>query len=192
MRVGALLIALALASGCGPTVAETKRPVQFQADAKPSLFFPLAEGTAWSYDVTDESTGGKILLVNRVEKRDGEVATMFGGPDPLSYQDKGDAIVRLPSGSVILRGPFAVGTEWAIEGGKARITSIDATVQTGAGKLAPCVAVEEVTDERRVVTRYAPEVGPVEVEVYARGPGGERLDSRGLLRSFHKAGTEFP
>lgn len=182
---------LALAAGCGPTAAEVKRPTSFQADAKPSLFFPLAEGTAWSYDVTDESTGSKILLVNRVESREGEVAHMFGGPDPLSYQDKGDSIIRLPSGTVVLRGPFTVGTEWAIDGGKARITAVDAAVQTGAGKLAPCLAVEEVTDERRVVTRYAPEVGPVEVEIYARGPGGERLDSHGLLRSFHKAGTEL-
>ena len=184
------LACLIAAAGCGPTAGEVRQPFAFHADAKPSLYFPLAEGTAWSYDVTDEQTGDKILLVNRVEKREGDTAQMFGGPDPQSYRDRGDAIVRLPSGTVILRGPLAVGTEWPIDGGKARISAIDDAVDTAAGRFEHCVAVEEKTDERRVVTRYAPDVGPVEVEIYAAGPGGERLFNKGVLRSYHKAGTE--
>ncbi len=140
MRGWLVAAALALA-GCPGGQAEVKPSVAFRADAPPSLYFPLAEGTAWSYDVADELTGDKLLLVNRVEKREGGVAT-FGGTDPLSYEDRGDAILRRPSGAIVLRGPLAVGESWDVPNGHARITAVDAVVETAAGPQRPCVAVE--------------------------------------------------
>src|SRR5437870_686598 len=184
-----LFLALAVAAaGCGASTGNVKPSFHYTADVKPGVYFPLAVGTAWSYDVVDDSTGEKILLVNRVDTLDGQRATLFTGSDPLVYEDRGNEIVRMPSGAVVMKTPIAAGTAWDIPGGKAKILAIDAKADTMAQSYAACVSVEETTDERRVVTTYAPHVGPVKVEVYARGPAGERLDRRGILRSFHAAG----
>jgi hypothetical protein len=91
---------------------------------------------------------------------------------------------------VALRGPLAAGTAWRQpDGDEAAITRTDAAVQVPAGSYAHCVVVEERGPERRVVTTFARGVGPVLVEIYARGPGGEQLLDRGVLRGYHKAGT---
>jgi hypothetical protein len=181
-------LALAALAGCAAPGGRSKETFQWRADVKPGVYFPLEAGTAWSYEVVDAATGEKLLLVNRVEAREGNRATLANGADPLAYEDRGDALVRLPSGTVVLRAPVAAGESWDIPGGKARITSVDARVAASNQVFSACVVIEESTDERRVVTTYAPHVGPVLVEIYARGPAGERLDRRGMLRSYHRAG----
>jgi hypothetical protein len=175
-------------AGCGAATANHRGAFQWTPDVKPGVYFPLAVGTAWSYDVTDDATGEKILLVNRVDTREGPRATLFTGADPLIYEDQGDSLVRMPSGTIALKTPIQAGTTWEIPGGKAMILAINARVDAIAGSYGSCVSVEETNEERRVVTTYAPNVGPVEVKVFARGPAGERLDRRGILRSFHAAG----
>lgn len=187
-----LVVALAGASGC-PSQKGAVAPVGgVRADATPGSYFPLAETTAWSYDVLDQQTGQTTLLVNRVQRRDGARAVFFEGADPLAYEDDGDHIVRLPSGATVLEGPMKAGRSWAVPGGTARIITVDEAVQAVHESYPHCVVVEELTNETRVVTSYALDVGPVKVEVYARGPAGEQLLHRGLLRGYHKAGSPSP
>jgi hypothetical protein len=184
---GTLAVVAALLSAC-THVPVAPRAIQNRADTPLSTYFPLGEGTAWSYDVLDVPSGEHILAVNRVQARMGNRAMVFTGPDPLSYEDRGDRIVRLPSGATVLQAPIVKEAGWAIPDGYARIIAVDAVAATPAGSWKHCVAVEEATAERRVVTTYAPEVGPAQVEIYSRGPAGEALVSRALLRGYHAAG----
>jgi hypothetical protein len=157
------------------------------------VYFPLAQGTAWSYDALDPGSGRTVLLVNRVQVRDANRAILAGDPDPLAYEDLGDRILVFSSRKPVLVAPIARGASWPLDGGgTATITSIDAAVETPGGRFASCVVVEEAAADRRVVTTYAPEIGPVKVEIYARGDGMELLVSRAVLRSYHKAGSETP
>lgn len=187
MRAVAAAACALFLCGCPGPGGPAKDTFQWRADIAPAAYFPLAEGNAWSYDVADLVTGEKILLVNRVDKREGNRSEMVSGAEPLFYEYRGDAILRFPSGATVLRTPVQPESGWEIPNGRAKITAIDAVVETAGQKYASCVVVEETTDDRRVVTWFAPGVGPVKVEVYARGPAGERLERRGLMRSFHPA-----
>ena len=184
-----LLFAAFELSGCHSPKGASSPVVGARVHARPGDYFPLAEGTSWSYDVRDQQTGETSLLVNRVLRREGARAVFFEGADPLSYQDDGDKIIRLPSGATVLMAPIKAGTSWEVPGGTARIVAIDAVADGVHDRFAPCVAVEELTPETRVVTTYAVDIGPVKVEVFARGPAGEQLLHRGILRGYHKAGS---
>lgn len=161
----------------------------WRAEVRPSEYFPLGAGAAWSYDVTDPASGERILFVNHVLAVEGKRSVFAREPDPIAYEDRGDRIVRLPSETVILRAPIARGSAWDVPGGGARILAVDGEVNAGGTRYTSCLLVEEATPERRVVTTYAPAVGPVAVEIYARGSGGDTLVSRALLRSFHAPGA---
>ncbi len=187
----ALLATVSLA-GCPSPGGPLGKSAPIRPDAPPSELFPLAAETSWSYDVLDQQTGARSLLVNRVLRREGPRAVLFDGDDPLAYEDRGDRIVRLPSGATVLQAPLRAGATWDVPGGAARITSVDATVQAVHQSFTPCVVVEETTAETRVLTSYARDVGPVAVEVWARGPAGEQLLSRGVLRGYHRAGAPTP
>jgi hypothetical protein len=185
-RLPAAALVCALA-GCATGGAPSE--FRWTPEVQPGTYFPLAQGTAWSYDVADAQSGERMLMVNRVLRREGPRAIFFEEPDPLAYEDRGGEILRLPSGTAVLRAPIARGASWAIPGGTARVLSVDGEVTTPGGRYPGCVVVEEATGERRVVTSYAPAVGPVRVEIYARGPGAESLAHRALLRSYHAGGT---
>ena len=159
---------------------------------KPAAYFPLAAGTAWSYDALDPATGRKVFVVNRVLASDGPRAVFSLPPDPLSYEDIGEAIVSYPSRKTILQSPIARGTHWPAGSGTATITSVDAIVEAPAGRYTSCVSVEEVAPDRRIVTTFAPHVGPAQIEVYYREAGREILVSRALLRSYHAPTADSP
>lgn len=188
---GNLLFAL---GACGPA-GPSKTAFSYRADLLPAVYFPLAAGTVWSYRATNPTgEGGELLIVTKVLSRDGTTATISTAPNPLSYEDRGDQIVRLPSGTPILKTPLRVDATWAIPDGTARITSVGAVVEAPAGRYPNCIVVEETTTERRLITSYAPGVGPVKVEIFSRGsssvPGGEQLVSRALLGSFSTGGEQ--
>ena len=184
-----LLAALLLAAGCATTSSATGSH-RLDPQAPPSAYYPLAEGTAWSYDVVD-ANGDSLLLINRVERRDGNKITIRSGNDTQLLEDRGTAIVRLPSGDTVLQGPFAVGTSWAVSGGTARLVEVDAVVESKLGPHRGCVVVVEESPTQRTVTSFAPGIGPVKIEVYSR-EGTEVLAFRGLLRGFRAAGAEGP
>jgi hypothetical protein len=162
-----------LLAGCAPARPSGPKPV-----TGPEEYFPLAAGTAWSYDAEG------ALVVLRVERRDGAHADL----GQFSYEIRQDGIVKLPAQKYVLKVPVAVGLSWPLPGGgQARITSVSASITGLAGDFANCVVVEEDDGAgTRTKTTFAPGVGPVDVEV-----------SRGLsvtharLRGFTRAGEEL-
>jgi hypothetical protein len=184
MRPSLLAVAVLLLAAC-PAAIQAPPAFKWTPDVKPSVYFPLALNTAWSYNVLDPSTGQSVLLVNRVQARDGNRAIIAVEPSPLAFDDLGDSIITFPSRKPVLKVPIAKGATWPLSDGIARILEVDAVVEAPAGRYASCVAVEESTAERRVITTFAPHVGPVKVEIYAREGDRELLISRALLRSYH-------
>lgn len=210
LRVALPLAGLASLAGCAHAPASAAS-FRWTPGVKPAVYFPLAPGTAWSYDALDPSTGSKVLVVSRVQSRTGNRAVFSLPPDPLEYEDTGEAIVAMPSGKAILRTPIEKGAHWPAGAGTASIRAVDGVADTAAGRFAGCVVVEEVAPDRRIVTWFAPRVGPVKLEIYARQipgqipgeiPGGnaggsasaatEILVSRAGLRSFHDGATPAP
>ena len=185
-----LLTAASAAAGCH---AETKSDeFVYRPDLRPSVYFPLAVGTAWSYNVTDPARADTLLLINRVISRDGNRAIFSAPPDPMAYVDAGDRITMEPAGKIVLQAPLTVGAQWPIKGGTATIRSVDARAETPAGTWSSCLVVEENLGPGRVVTTYAPNVGPVQVEVYGRDLQVEIPMSRAVLRGYSKAGSQAP
>lgn len=189
MRSVHLLLVALLAAGCATTSSSTAG-AGLGPQAPPSAYYPLAEGTAWSYDVAD-AAGESLLLINRVERRDGNKITIRSGNDTQLLEDRGAAIARLPSGDILLQGPFTVGTSWSVSGGTARLVEVGAVVESKLGLHRGCVVVVEESPVQRTVTSFAPGIGPVKIEVYSR-EGTEVLAFRGLLRGFRAAGAESP
>jgi hypothetical protein len=186
----ALVIALSL--GACAHVKQAPPAFRWSAGVKPGAYFPLAAGTAWSYDALDPGSGRKVFVVSRVLAKDGPRAVFALDPDPLSYEDTGEAIVSFPSRKTVLQAPIARGTRWPAGAGTATITAVDAVVDAPAGRYLSCVSVEELAPDRRIVTTFAPGVGPAQIEIYYREAGREILVSRALLRSYHDAATETP
>ena len=179
-----LAVTVLLLAAC-PRSTQAPPVFKWTPDVKPSVYFPLALNTAWSYNALDPSTGQNVLVVNRVQARDGNRAILAVEPSPLAYEDLGDSIVTFPSRKPILKVPIAKDASWPLADGTARILDVELVVDTPAGRYLSCVAVEESAPDRRVITTYAPHVGPVKVEIYARDGERELLLSRALLRSYH-------
>lgn len=187
-RLLAVTLALPLlASGCRST--PQIKGFQYRADVKPADYFPLALGTVWSYRATIAGGPSDVLVISRVASRVGTRAMLS---DDLGYNDEGDTLYRLPSGTPVLKTPIAAAASWPVTDGIAKIVSIDAVVVTPGGSYASCVVVEELMTDRRRVVSYAPGVGPVREEIYARDPAGETLISRTLLQSYNPASPEGP
>ena len=183
-----LVVSGCVVSGCAPAL-QAPPAFKWTAEVLPSVYFPLALNTAWSYNALDTTTNQTVLVVNRVQARDGNRAIFAVEPSPLAYEDLGDAIVTFPSRKPVLRTPIAKGATWALPDGTARIADVEATVEAPAGRFLSCVVVEELAADRRVVTTYAPHVGPVKVEIYARDGERELLMQSALLRSYHDAAS---
>lgn len=192
-RAAAPLLGLLAALSLSACPAKTQAPTAFKwsPDVKPGAYYPLRLDNAWSYNAYDFATGESVLVVNRVQARDGNRAIFATEPSPLAYEDVGDAIVTFPSRKPILKTPVAKGTSWPLEGGgTARIVEVEGAVDTPAGHYDACVSVEESAPDRRIVTTFAPGVGPVKLEIFAREGDKEIPVMRALLRSFHDASAE--
>src|SRR3954452_14350612 len=116
MRARLLLAALAL-TACR-SAPPTKPGFSWSPDVRPAAYFPLADGSAWSYEVADAATGEKILAINRGLRHEGTPAGFGQAPAALSYEDRGDELVRLPSGTPVLKAPIRKDASWPIPGGE--------------------------------------------------------------------------
>ena len=191
-----LLSVLLFGLGCLPP-PPAKTPFTYRPDLLPAAYFPLAENTVWSYRAkTPSGEGGELLVVVKVAAKNGRVAIISTEPNPLSYEDTGDTILRLPSGTPILKTPLTASATWDIPDGTAKILAVDGVAETPAGRFPDCLVVEEITHDRRLVTSYAPGVGQVKQEIYARDASGkgapDQLETRILLGSFHAGGSSEP
>jgi hypothetical protein len=154
--------------------------------------YPLETGWKWAYDV--EKDGMNILAIYAVLERTGDVAVVQAGDERLTYAVTADGIAQKEGGAVgdfILKNPVSLGAEWPVAGGRAKIVAVDRQVTLEpAGSFAGCVVVEVTRTEpvRVVRTTYAPDVGPIALELEVQE--GQRFitETRARLRAVTKPG----
>src|SRR5262245_20410178 len=113
-----LVAAAVLLAACAPSMRPP--PVfKWTPDVKPSVYFPLALNTPWGYNALDPATGQSVLVVNRVQSREGNRAIFAVDPSPLAFEDLGDAIISFPSRKPVLKVPIARDATWALPDGNA-------------------------------------------------------------------------
>ncbi|MDH5672206.1 MAG: hypothetical protein OEZ06_08660 [Myxococcales bacterium] len=160
----ALALVLPLALSAVGACAGAK-PAPTRAPAAVADYYPLREGSAWSYDV-DAGSGGTVLAVTRVERVEGSSVWVRTGEGSERYELHPDAIGRPDRGGLLLQGPLAPGSSWDSGGGaRATVEAFEQVVETRAGRFEGCVRVVETggASGARIETTYCPRVGPVRV-----------------------------
>jgi hypothetical protein len=148
---GLWLVGCASAPAAKPTDALT-----------PERLYPLAAGSAWSYDV-DMGTGEMVLAITRVTEAGGGQASVQGGEGTTRYEIRPDGIYRVAGGGYLLKAPLKVGARWSSgQGMQAEIIKLDAAVESPAGRFTRCVEVLErgASSGALITTTYCPDVGP--------------------------------
>ena len=180
-RLLGLALAAALVAGgasCASTgagAAPSGPPKTFTAGE----LYPLEAGWKWAYDLVKD--GQTMLALYSVLDRTGDNATVQAGEDQLGYAITPQGIAQKDGpvvGDFIVKNPVAVGTEWPVAGGRARITAVAQSVNVMAGRFDDCVVVEatRANPPRVARTTFAPGVGPVIIEL--ADPGRRRDDHR--------------
>jgi hypothetical protein len=191
--LGLGLVAMALGVGCATAAGgEGALPPQ-PKNLKAADYYPLTPGWRWAYDL--EKDGQKILAMYAVLERTIDTAIVQAGDERLIYAIGPDGVAQREGtmlGDFVIKDPVAVGTEWPVAGGRARIVSVTEQVTTLAGKFPWCVVVEvSRTSPTRVVrTTFAPEVGPVQIEVLVQSGGSMVPVTRASLRAVTRPGED--
>jgi hypothetical protein len=183
------LLALRCASGGTPGVIEPRK------DLTAADYYPMASGWKWAYDL--EKDGTTMLATYAVLERTADGAVIQAGDERLAYAVTPDGVAQREGNAVgdyVIRNPVRVGNEWAVQGGRAKIVAVDQEVNVESiGKLRGCVTVEATRAEPMRVTRttFAPDVGPVVIEVLVQDDGRLVTSARAHLRAITKPGQDL-
>lgn len=157
-----LAVGVLLLSACASAPAPKPQPQPLS----PARLFPLALGSAWSYDV-DAGDGEQVLAITRVVQAGPGFAGVQGGEGVRRYELRTDGLYQPAQGGYLLREPITRDASWEAGNGiTARVTAVGVAIETSAGRFSGCVTVrEEGAPSGAVVsTTYCPDVGPVVVE----------------------------
>jgi hypothetical protein len=184
------VVALGIA-GCATTPAPSA--VEASKSRSASDFYPLDAGWKWAYDV--ERQGEHLLAVYAVLERTPETAIVQAGEERLEYAVTAAGVAQkegVTVGDFVLKNPIALGAEWSVSAGKAKITSVSETARSPAGDYVNCVVVEVLRSEptRLSRTTFAPGVGPVAIEVQVQSQGRFVTTMRASLRGATKPGQD--
>jgi hypothetical protein len=183
----AILLALSCATSSGGGEAVRPRSGLTAAD-----YYPLADGWKWAFDV--EQDGMNILATYVVLERKGAIATVQAGDERLAYVVTPEGVAQFDGsaiGDYVIKNPIQQGAEWPVAGGRARLASVSEEVNIeSVGRYAGCVVVEVTrTDPARVTrTVFAPDLGPVAVEVQVQEGPKFVTKTRAKLRAVTKPG----
>jgi hypothetical protein len=175
---GAALAAIALIAckGAQPrTAPEPAASASTAGAAEPAVYYPLAVGNSWTYQVTDPSGVHEETI--RIVGRDG----------PWFIDDHRGRILVDSEGvrdadRYLLRAPLTTSARWsAVENlvvQRFEVIATDVKVQTKDGAFPGCVIVRNEQplpmNRGKLVTEwtYAPHVGLVELRTQTVGPSG--------------------
>ena len=186
-------ILLALAVGCA-SGATTSPVIAPRPNLKAADYYPLASGWKWAYDL--EKEGMNVLATYAVVERNGDVAVVQAGEERLTYAIGPDGVAQkdgLAGGDYVIRDPLTVGAGWAVAGGRAKIVAVGTEVNVESiGRLGGCVVVEVAREEpsRIVRTTFAPEIGPVALELQVLTGQKYVTTTRAQLRAVTKPGDQ--
>jgi hypothetical protein len=185
------LSVVSMLAGCA-TSGAAPDAIQPRAGVVAADYYPLGDGWKWAFDV--EQDGTNILATYVVLERKGGVAVVQAGDERLTYVVTPDGVAQFEGnaiGDYVIKNPIAKGSEWAVAGGRARIASVDETLSIDSvGRYAGCVTVEVTrTDPARVTrTVFAPDLGPVAVEMQVQEGPKFVTKARARLRAVTKPG----
>lgn len=179
------------ALGCGtkpaPPAAQPSRSLAAED------YYPLSPGWKWAYDL--EREGDRVLAVYSVLERTSEKVVVQAGDDRLTYAVTAAGIAQHDAGSAgdfLLKNPPALGAEWPVFGGRAKVAAVNQQVSVPAGDYAGCLVVETLRSDpvRLSRTTYAPGVGPIAIEVQVQDQGRFVTTLRASLRGVTKPGED--
>jgi hypothetical protein len=184
-------LGLVLAAGCATSDGTVKHVARTNLQA--ADYFPLAEGWKWAYDV--EKDGQKILGIYSVIQKTAEGATIEAGTEKLTYAIKPEGLAQMDAngvGDFVLKNPLVKDASWPVSGGTARVVSTSEEVTVDAGHFYDCAVIEVTrTDPPRLArTIFAPDVGPIVIELQIEQNGKYVLATRARLRSSTKPGDD--
>ena len=187
-----LCAALSLSVGCATTPAAI--PAAATKPRSAIDYYPLDAGWKWAYDL--DRSGEQMLAVYAVLERTLDTAIVQAGTERLEYAITAQGVAQkegVTIGDYVLKNPIALGAEWGVFAGKAKITSVDQTVHgTGGADYTNCIVVESLrTDPVRLSrTTFAPGVGPVAIEVQVQSEGRFVTTMRATLRGATRPGQD--
>jgi hypothetical protein len=190
----AVVVVALLASGCA-TQGGSPNDIKPRANLTAADFYPLAPGWKWAYDV--EKDGLNILATYAVLERTGDTAVVQAGDEKLTYAVTPEGIAQKDGGMLgdyVIKNPVQAGAEWAVEGGRAHIASVTADFKLDSGEhYLGCIVVEVTrTDPVRVIrTTFAPDLGPVLLEMQLQEAGRFTTVTRAHLRAVTRP-TDAP
>jgi len=155
--------------------------------------YPLEPGWKWAYDLVKD--GQNMLALYSVLDRTGDSATVQAGEEQMSYAITPEGIAQKDGpvvGDFVVKNPVALGTEWPVAGGRARIAAVAQSVNVTAGRFDDCVLVEATRADppRAVRTTFAPGTGPVIIELQIRVGGEMTTVTRATLRAVTRPGQD--
>jgi hypothetical protein len=183
---GALATQLVGCSHAAPPPAGPIQVVEVDAHSELERFFPLQDGTVFSYETTSEGTAGHGTLIVQISRPRKGRADLRMGSRTERLELAPDAIAYV-QGGFLLKAPLASGTTWKGKSGTVKITGTDESAKVPAGQFEGCLrTVEESRDStftRSVSSLYCPHVGLVSVDVEASTPEGHARETA-VLKSF--------
>ena len=177
--------------GCATSAPST--PAEIAKDRVAADYYPLDAGWKWAYDL--ERQGEHMLAVYAVLERTPDAAIVQAGDQRMEYAITAQGIAQkegVTVGDFVLKNPIALGAEWNVFAGKAKITSVTETVSGPSGQYANCVVVEALRSDpaRLSRTTFAPGVGPVAIEVQVQSQGRFVTTMRASLRGATRPGQD--
>ncbi len=185
--IGLSVLAVGCATAGGPSNDVKPRPNLTAVD-----YYPLTPGWKWAYDV--ERDGINILATYAVQDRAGDSAVVQAGDEKLTYAVTPEGIVQVDAGvtgDYVIKNPVAAGAEWPVAGGKAHIESVTADFRLDSGEhyLGCLVVAVTRTDPVRVTrTTFAPDLGPVALEVQVQDGAKFITTTKARLRAVTRPG----
>ena len=188
---GALLATL-IATACATSGGGGPAVIRPRANVTAADYYPLANGWKWAFDV--EQDGVNILATYAVLERSGDVAVVQAGDEKLMYAVTPDGVAQKDGsmmGDYIIKNPLRPGTEWNVAGGRAKITSVSEEVTIDSvGRYAGCVVVEvtRVSPMRITRTTFAPDLGPIALEMQVQDGQTFKTTTKAKLRAVTRPG----
>jgi len=182
LRLSAVLSAACAARPATPPSAPAKPVI-----GELTRYLPLENDTVFSYETYIEDTNERGIAVFEIKRPRPELAELsIAGQVRKRYYFE-PAGVRSGHGGYLLKSPLSLNAEWTGDDGKVKVTSVNQSVDTPAGKFTGCLqTVEEAqlgSATRKTTTVFCPGVGITVLQIEAEQVGTSVLQ-RLTLKSF--------
>jgi hypothetical protein len=183
------LAALLVVVSAGCAAAPTAKPSAPQPAVVTELtrYLPLEHDTVFSYETYIEDTNERGIAVFEIKRPRPELAELsIAGQVRKRYYFE-PAGVRSSHGGYLLKSPLALNSQWTGDDGKVKVTSINQSVDSPAGRFSGCLQTVEEAQlgavSRKTTTVFCPGIGITVLEIEAQQAGTSVLQ-RLTLKSF--------